>query len=253
MVCVVSVLLALLLSMMILGVFLILVVFVAVVLLGGKGSGRRKGDGGLHLGGPGRPVGSFRSLRPRRDSIRRSLGRGYSLEGYSAKVKRPIVLVGFISVGRGSWGHMRHLMNNGPWDNVVLFSDEKGFTSFGEDRPVDWFLYKKWGIDKRAAFFASILDKYPGTLCFSLMSGGGADHMSLVAAAMILNRKFRLAFMRRGRAVHVDFSKSAERGYKLQFDGPIPGVPEQPVSRLPPGKNNALTFKESLDLFPRVM
>lgn len=220
--------------------------------MGGKGSGRPKGS--LDKS----PRSSYSSSS---SSLRRSLGRGYSLESLFPLpvVPRPLVLVGFISVGRGSWGHMRHLMNNVSWDRIVLFSDERGMLVFGEDVPVDWFLYKRWGTDKRTAFFSSVLSSYlGGTFCVSLVSGSGIDHLSLMGAFQSLGvRDYRFAFLRRGRAVHVDFSVSSERytggrSFSFDFVGGSSPSPVQPVGRVPPGSGGSvLTFRESLERIPR--
>jgi hypothetical protein len=104
-------------------------------------------------------------------------------------------LVACLSTGKGTWGNIKRIIEEGKWDNVFLISNEFGKENFKIETKSEIFV-----IDSRKPMNElideikkSLENKINGTeVALNLISGSGKEHMALITAIIKLGLSFRL-------------------------------------------------------------
>lgn len=95
-------------------------------------------------------------------------------------------LIALLSTGKGTWGQVAGLMNQGEWDNVIILGSDfaKQFTSSKKFEFIQVDLNKKLK-DLKDEFFQKLKGKINGTeVALSIASGDGKEHMALISAIL---------------------------------------------------------------------
>ena len=96
-------------------------------------------------------------------------------------------LVALISSGKGSWGQVAGVINQGEWENIFLIGNDfaKKFTS---DKDFEFIETKTSGIaDLKEEISNKLKGKIKGTeVALSIASGEGKEHMALISALLSL-------------------------------------------------------------------
>jgi len=104
-------------------------------------------------------------------------------------------LVALLSSGKGTWGQVAGLINQGEWDNIVLLGDDfaSKFTSNKKFDFVKVDLNKKLA-ELREEFSRNLAGKIKGTeVALTIASGDGKEHMALISALLHIPVGIRFA------------------------------------------------------------
>jgi hypothetical protein len=90
-------------------------------------------------------------------------------------------LIAVLGIGKGTWGHVKRLIDEKQFEEVVLISNEWGKENFKTDKQANWVM-----VNNRAGFDIikdEIKKNLPkGDIKVSLISGSGKEHLALLAA-----------------------------------------------------------------------
>jgi len=107
------------------------------------------------------------------------------------------MLIAPLGVGKGSWGHVARLISEGDWEKVLLISNDWAKENFSLSKEVEWVI-----VNNRAPFDIikdAIVENLPeGEVSVSLISGGGKEHMALLAALKQVKRKYEIVVLTGG-------------------------------------------------------
>jgi hypothetical protein len=99
-----------------------------------------------------------------------------------------------LGIGRGTWGHVARLIAEENFDRILLISNDWGKSNFTPGKEVEWII-----VNNRAGFDAikdEIKSKLPEeSICISLISGSGKEHMALLAAIKEAGRDYELVVL----------------------------------------------------------
>lgn len=104
-------------------------------------------------------------------------------------------LIACLSTGKGTWGHVSRLMQDGKWDKIFLITNDYGKENFTKDNKTELIaLNLNQGIKElRDEILNNLKDKVKGTeVAVNVISGMGREHMALIAALLKLGVGFRL-------------------------------------------------------------
>ena len=104
-------------------------------------------------------------------------------------------LVACLSTGKGTWGHVSRLINDGTWDNIILITNEFGKENFTNEKNALMIV-----VDARKPIAELVDDiknalqeKIKGTeVAVNIISGEGKEHMALISALLKLGLGIRL-------------------------------------------------------------
>ena len=51
-------------------------------------------------------------------------------------------LIAYLSIGKGTWGHISHLISNEEWENIILVTNEFGKENFTPEKPAEFITVK---------------------------------------------------------------------------------------------------------------
>ena len=96
-------------------------------------------------------------------------------------------LVALISSGKGTWGQVAGVINQGDWDSITLIGNDfaKQFTS---EKDFEFIETKSSTlIDLKEELQKKLQNKFKGTeVALSIASGDGKEHMALISALLNL-------------------------------------------------------------------
>ncbi len=104
-------------------------------------------------------------------------------------------LIACLSTGKGTWGHVSHLIEGEPWDKVILISNEFGKENFNKKEKVEIIpVDGEAGLrELRDEIQGRIKDKITDTeIAVNFVSGTGKEHMALLSALLKLGLGIRL-------------------------------------------------------------
>jgi len=104
-------------------------------------------------------------------------------------------LIGCLSTGKGTWGHVSRLIDEENWDKVILITNEFGKENFNKKDKVELISIKlDAGLkDIRDEIQNILKDKIKDTeIAVNFISGTGKEHMALVSALLKLGVGIRL-------------------------------------------------------------
>jgi len=104
-------------------------------------------------------------------------------------------LLAILGVGRGTWGHVSRLIQEEPWDNIVLFGDEFGEDNFElRQENIKWVM-----VNKRKSFdtMKEIITEHliKKNVVVSIISGTGKEHTALLGALKEAGIKYKLIIL----------------------------------------------------------
>ncbi len=96
-------------------------------------------------------------------------------------------LVALISSGKGTWGQVAGVINQGDWDSITLVGNDfaKQFTS---KKDFEFVETTTFGIlDLKKEIQKKLQGKFKGTeIALTIASGTGKEHMALISALLSL-------------------------------------------------------------------
>ena|SRR3989344_1820180 len=104
-------------------------------------------------------------------------------------------LVALLSSGKGTWGQVAGLINQGEWDKIILLGGNfaSKFESSKEFEFIEVDLDKKL-VDLREEFSKKLSGKIKGTeVALTIASGDGKEHMALISALLHIPVGIRFA------------------------------------------------------------
>jgi len=104
-------------------------------------------------------------------------------------------LIACLSTGKGTWGHVNRLIQDGKWDKIFLITNDYGKENFSKDDKTELIAINlNQGIKElRDDIFNNLKGKIKGSeVAINVISGTGREHMALVSALLRLGVGFRL-------------------------------------------------------------
>jgi len=96
-------------------------------------------------------------------------------------------LVALISSGKGTWGQVAGVINQGEWDNIILVGDNFA-KKFISQKDFEFIEINSGGImDIKNEILKKLKGKIKGTeVALTIASGDGREHMALISALLSL-------------------------------------------------------------------
>lgn len=103
-------------------------------------------------------------------------------------------LIACLSTGKGTWGHVSRLIEDGSWDKVFLITNEFGKENFQKIKNTELILIdpNKGIKDIQQEIMDQLKDKIEGEVALNMVSGTGKEHMALLSALLKLGLGIRL-------------------------------------------------------------
>ena len=104
-------------------------------------------------------------------------------------------LIACLSTGKGTWGHVARLIEEGKWDKVLLITNDFGAEKFNKPENAEFIVVQsRQGMEELVEEIKKQLEgKISGTeVAVNLVSGSGKEHMAILSAIMKLGKGFRL-------------------------------------------------------------
>lgn len=104
-------------------------------------------------------------------------------------------LVACLSTGKGTWGHVGRLIEDGKWERVILVTNDYGKENFNVGKNTELIAVNlKQGLeDMRDEIYKVLKAKIKGTeVAVNVISGTGREHMALISALLKLGVGIRL-------------------------------------------------------------
>ena len=105
-------------------------------------------------------------------------------------------LVACLGTGKGTWGHVSRLINDGNWEKIILITNSFGKENFANGKNAELIaIDDRKGLEElRDDIKSSLNGKLTGTeVAINIVSGTGKEHMALMSA--ILKLGFGIRFM----------------------------------------------------------
>ena len=104
-------------------------------------------------------------------------------------------LVACLSTGKGTWGHVARLIEEGKFEHVFLITNEFGKENFKKDEKTQLIdVNMNMGINElRDEIQNQLKDKLTGIeVAINIVSGAGKEHMAIISAVMRLGLGIKL-------------------------------------------------------------
>ena len=104
-------------------------------------------------------------------------------------------LVACLSSGKGTWRHVKELIQKEDWKKVFLVTDEFGMKNFSVEKPVEFILINNAQTLKEmvSSIRNQLKDKLEDIeVGVNFVSGSGKEHMALLSALLNLGIGIRL-------------------------------------------------------------
>ena len=98
-------------------------------------------------------------------------------------------LVACLSTGKGTWGHVSRLINDGEWEKIFLITNDFGKENFTNTKQAEMIVIdSRVGLeDLRENIKSQLTGKLTGTeVAINLVSGDGKEHMAVMSAVLQL-------------------------------------------------------------------
>ncbi len=101
-------------------------------------------------------------------------------------------LIACLSTGKGTWGHVKRVIEEKDWDNIYVITNQ-----FGSDKFETSKSFSKIIIDP----MLSIIDmskqiqeniKFNDEIFINIISGSGKEHMALISAILKIKKEYKL-------------------------------------------------------------
>lgn len=104
-------------------------------------------------------------------------------------------LIGCLSTGKGTWGHVNRLIKEGEWNKIFLVTNEFGKENFSKDEKTELIVVdSNKGLKELRDEIKEQLEKkdLEQEIGVNLISGSGKEHMALISALLKLGVAIRL-------------------------------------------------------------
>lgn len=98
-------------------------------------------------------------------------------------------LVACLSTGKGTWGHVSRLIQEKPWEKIILITNEYGAENFNKSDKTEFVIINaNRGLNElRDEIQAKLKELIKGTeVAVNFVSGTGKEHMALMSALLKL-------------------------------------------------------------------
>lgn len=95
-------------------------------------------------------------------------------------------LIACLSTGKGTWGHITRLIQDGKWDKIFLITNEFGKENFNNTNNAEFLVINQNQPIKDiiSQIQESLKDKLEGDVALNLVSGTGKEHMAILSALL---------------------------------------------------------------------
>ena len=95
-------------------------------------------------------------------------------------------LIACLSTGKGTWGHVSRLIQDGTWDDVILITNDFGKEKFTLEKGEMIVINNRLGITElRDEIKEKLKDKLNDTeVAVNIVSGDGKEHTALISALL---------------------------------------------------------------------
>jgi len=104
-------------------------------------------------------------------------------------------LIVCLSIGKGTWTHVKGVISGCEWDNIFLITNEFGREKFSSEKKVELLVVdsNKQLLELVEDIKKQLKDKISGTeVALNLVSGTGKEHMAILSAVLKLGFGVRL-------------------------------------------------------------
>ena len=106
-------------------------------------------------------------------------------------------LIVCLSTGKGTWGHVSRLIQDGEWEKIFLITNDFGKENFTPDKPAEFLVIdpNKEINELRDDIYNQLKSNVKSgevDIGLNMVSGTGKEHMALVAAVLKLGIGIRL-------------------------------------------------------------
>jgi len=104
-------------------------------------------------------------------------------------------LVASLSTGKGTWGHVSRVIQDGDWEKVFLVTNAFGKENFSNTKNAEMIeIDDNKGLEEiRDHIKSSLKDKLTGTeVAVNIVSGSGKEHTAIISAILQLGYGIRL-------------------------------------------------------------
>ena len=104
-------------------------------------------------------------------------------------------LIACLSTGKGTWGHVSRLIQDGEWEKIFLITNLFGKENFTPEKNAEFIVIdqNKGLTELREDIYKALKERVQGTeVGLNLVSGTGKEHMALVSAVLKLGVGIRL-------------------------------------------------------------
>jgi len=104
------------------------------------------------------------------------------------------ILIACLSTGKGTWGHVSRLIQDGTWDKVYLITNAYGKENFNKNEKTELIdVNMQQGLKElRDEIKEKLNGKLEGEVAVNFVSGTGREHMALISALLQLGAGIRL-------------------------------------------------------------
>src|SRR3989344_5105875 len=97
-------------------------------------------------------------------------------------------LIACLSSGKGTWGHVNRLIEDGNWEKVFLITNEFGKENFSNTKNSEMIVIdeRKGLEDLRDDIYNILKEKIKNEVAINFISGTGKEHMAMLAAILKL-------------------------------------------------------------------
>ncbi|MBI2148182.1 hypothetical protein HYU23_00730 [Candidatus Woesearchaeota archaeon] len=103
-------------------------------------------------------------------------------------------LVACLSTGKGTWGHVSRLVNDGDWEKIFLITNDFGKENFTNTKQAEMIVVdSRVGLEELRDNIKNQLNgKLTGTeVAVNVISGEGKEHMAMMSAILQLGLGMR--------------------------------------------------------------
>ena len=103
-------------------------------------------------------------------------------------------LIASLGAGKGTWEHLKRLIQQEEWEKIILITNDFGKENFKADKPIEFIVINKENLLPQLVeeLKIKLKDKITGTeVGINLISGSGKEHMALLSALLKLGLAIR--------------------------------------------------------------
>ncbi|MDP6641997.1 MAG: hypothetical protein QGF74_01280 [Candidatus Nanoarchaeia archaeon] len=103
-------------------------------------------------------------------------------------------LIACLSTGKGTWGHVSRLIQDGEWENIYLITNDFGKENFSNEKKAELIVINPIKPVKEliTELETKLKGKTDGEIALNLVSGSGKEHMAILSALLKLGVGVRL-------------------------------------------------------------